>query len=68
MTRNQAKWASQHDWYRYTFEDIDRAADDAMVVCVLETGTQRQPDGTVTEYSESHTFTDYQALRAWAGY
>ena len=65
MTHEQAQWARRHDWYVASY---DSHGQDGHVVSVLETGTQRQPDGTVVEYSEPHTFTNYQALRAWAGY
>lgn len=65
MTHEQQQWARRHDWYVTAY---DARGADGWTVCVLETGTQRQPDGTVVEYSEPHTFTSYQALRAWAGY
>ncbi len=65
MTYAQVQWAKSHDWFR----GADTGDDDGdWSVNVLETGTQLQPDGTVVEYSEPHTFTGYQALRAWAGY
>lgn len=64
MTRSQAQWARRHDWF-----------DDA--VCFdgeWTVGTKSQcrdlyTDGTASEWrTEYHTFTNFDELRAWAGY
>ena len=65
MDIRHAKWAKTHDWY------VDAHYDGTAgrwYVDVLESGTQLLPDGTVVAYTERHTFSDYQKLRAWAGY
>jgi hypothetical protein len=64
MTLNQARWASSHDWHVYSFEEPDGG----WSVCVLESGSQLLPDGSSIPYTERHVFSDYKALRAWAGY
>lgn len=65
MDIRHAKWAKSHDWYVGARYDGTAGR---WYVDVLETGTQKHADGTVTEYSKPLTFHNYQALRAWAGY
>lgn len=66
MNIKQSGWAATHDWYLYTFQDVDSAPGD-LSVCVVESGT-KLVDGESVEYSERHVFSDYKALRDWAGY
>ncbi|MDE2026892.1 MAG: hypothetical protein KGJ07_10500 [Patescibacteria group bacterium] len=55
MTKQQQKWAAQHDWYLGA--DGNSVLVDEVLVC---------RDGTVVQSEKS--FTDFQALRDWAGY
>lgn len=66
MNVNEADWAARHDWYLYTFNDAGHALGE-LSVCVNESGT-KLVDGVSVPYSERHVFTDYKALREWAGY
>jgi hypothetical protein len=54
MTDRQAAWASAHDWYRWS-ECIGPGQFKVHVRPSFEGDTQTE-------------FTDYQELRAWAGY
>lgn len=65
MNLRQANWAAQHDWLD---SYVGTPTTDDYVVYVVERGTVRKPDGTVEGYEEAKSFTDYEALRAWAGY
>lgn len=52
MTESQLKWASQHDWY-------------------VGHGTNVENELFIRvriDYVTTQDFTDFQALRAWAGY
>ena len=59
----QIEWAKSHDWYR----DALRDDSGAFGVVVMGSGTQLIC-GQSFEYRTPAFFTDYQALRAWAGY
>lgn len=63
MTRNQIRWASQHDWFIRANEPAVGQYDGGTVY-VLE--QECGPDNVWTE--RTLAFTDYRALRAWAGY
>lgn len=54
MNLKQAKWAEQHDWF---IRSRRTPYGTYMVVC--------RPS---YEGEEVQTFTDFQVLRAWAGY
>lgn len=54
MTSEQAKWASQHDWYIRRYKGIASGY-------VVEV----RCDMVAGEYK---AFDDFQALQAWAGY
>lgn len=56
MTRQQQRWASAHDWFSHI--------EDNGAVCVVE--TLAHVSGEVTR--AARIFTDYRALRIWAGY
>jgi hypothetical protein len=55
MNEDQVKWAEHHDWFLWP------TTGGVLVesVCTLK-------DGTTTK--ESLNFTDFRALREWAGY
>lgn len=65
MTEQQMKWAKLHDWFWSWANNADTGH--AYVVTVAETGT-KLVDGKSTPYREYHDFSDYKALRDWAGY
>jgi hypothetical protein len=64
LTAQQVAWAKSHDWFSWSTEWYP----DCHVVTVLESGTQRQADGSVTPYSTIKQFANFKALRDWAGY
>ncbi len=55
MTKQQIEWAQGHDWF------IVAIGDGAILVMDVEA-----QDGRV--YHKWQVFTDYRALRQWAGY
>lgn len=55
MNEQQMKWASQHDWYIGHGVNVDNV----LFVRVR---------GDIGDVAWTRDFTDYQALRAWAGY
>ena len=59
MTKNQANWAATHDWYMDTKAEAGEYA-----VKVLE----RLVDAQRQVHVNTLWFTDFQAMRAWAGY
>lgn len=60
MDKRQVAWASKHDWFRgFSTRDNETYIVLATVECV-------GLDGQVWE--EHAQFTDFQALRAWAGH
>ena len=58
MTKEQAQWAMNHDWYVSMYHDVD-------VGYVVVGKTTTQADGE--PLSRIHT-ADFQKLRDWAGY
>lgn len=66
MTTGQIKWAQSHDWYIATLK-----ADDGVLVrdeWIVMTEAPDARTGRHKLYSDSKAFTDYRALRDWAGY
>lgn len=63
MTRQQFEWAKTHDWYR-SFANVGTYQ--APEFHVFVAGAEVHVDKSVTW--DRQDFTDYQALRAWAGY
>lgn len=59
MTKNQAEWASQHDWYR----GCSILDNEYTVYCKVWVIT-----GPNQGEWESASFTSLQELRKWAGY
>ena len=63
MTKNQVDWASEHDWYRGYY-----IADNNGGIAVLvrpDTGET----GTLCYFGKpAIVFTDFNELKAWAGY
>ncbi len=57
MTKQQIEWAKQHDWF---------VTDDPFLNGVWVQEVMRAPDGSY-QTSPKH-FTDFSALRIWAGY
>lgn len=53
MTLAQVRWAEQHDWF-HSYQR--RGAGYQVLVCEAGSAPRSEP------------FTDYQELRAWAGY
>lgn len=65
MTKNQADWAMQHDWARGYYRTGRALAVDFSVIGRVDTGET----GDTDYFGEPvRLFTDFQALRAWAGY
>lgn len=59
MTDQQIKWAAQHDWYVGHGVNVENK----LFIRVKE----RLVDD-IGYYDVTYDLTDYQALRAWAGY
>lgn len=60
MTKQQAEWAKLHDWFVWATVD----ASGVYTVTVREE-SHHVDTGWTTSYPK---FTDYRALRDWAGY
>lgn len=60
LTEQQMKWAKQHDWFGSSYK---LAAHCHEVTCFT---VEIDKAGLVQEVTA--TFTDFQELRAWAGY
>lgn len=60
MTKKQALWAMQHDWALYMFQ----TGWDTWSILVEEVAIAA--DRTVITVEK--TFSDFQELKAWAGY
>lgn len=56
MKAHHVKWAQQHDWFN-GYKSLGNGMYEVKVV-------ERYHEGDI----DFHTFTDYQALREWAGY
>ena len=56
MTKNQAEWAKDHDWFKYSFEETD--------------GTWSVVVNDPIEGDEHNRqcFSDFKSLYHWAGY
>lgn len=63
MTRNQIRWAALHDWFIRADEPAVGSYDGGTVYVRDEVCG---PDGVWTETTTA--FTDFSALRDWAGY
>jgi hypothetical protein len=61
MTENQIKWAASHDWYIATLAD----GEGVLVKDEWVDLNEAEPRQT---YSKDVAFTNYRALRDWAGY
>lgn len=64
MTDQQIKWAAQHDWYVGHGVNVENQ----LFIRVKEDTLMQDPEFGTTYGRDVHDFTDYQALRAWAGY
>lgn len=68
MTRDQACWAAQHDWYQgcgmVKRPGQTWATAEYTVVCLQRDWDSR----TQTMDERTVTFADFDAMRAWAGY
>lgn len=58
MTKQQIKWASEHDWY------LGPAATDGGILVQDHVVNMNTGESTIT----AKMFTDFAALRKWAGY
>lgn len=70
MNRQQTEWAKQHDWCLFSGWVHDGHGDGVWVV--LARPDDEAPAATVFQVDgverHGHLFTDYEQLRAWAGY
>lgn len=59
MTKQQIKWASQHDWYVRAYDD---GSIEVCETCSLTDDTH------YTQWEIRQIIHDWQELRDWAGY
>lgn len=65
MTKAQAQWAARHDW----FDQSAQMEDGDWVVGTASQCRDIYTDGSKGPWrTEFETFTDFEAMRAWAGY
>ena len=60
MNKQQVKWAASHDWYV-------RSRRTPYGTFIIEVRCE-QVDASGVWSLDEQTFTDFQSLRAWAGY
>lgn len=68
MTKSEVEWARRHDWFRFAYNIPDGFGDNWYVECETEE-RDIYTDGTVSAWrTVSDNFSNFEALRAWAGY
>lgn len=65
MTKQQAEWAKQHDWHYQTAKKLNG---DFVVYVPADVVAGDVPTDTLYDGTQLIAFSDYQELRAWAGY